>query len=104
MADKETQEIEPEEDNTDEIIAKIRNSWDKKTHISTLPSWGQQQNKIIQDCKVNLPEIDDDTKSKITRELLFTLRCQSCERARTDKCNFSVCIRGLMSGKDIGGV
>lgn len=103
MVEEESQDTESGADN-EKIIAKIRNSWDKKTHVSTLPSWGQQQNKIIQDCKVNLPEIDEETRSMITRELLFTLRCQSCERARTDQCNFSVCIRGLMSGKDIGGV
>ena len=103
MAKKEEQEIESTDENK-KLIAEIRNSWDHKTHVSTLPSWGQQQNKIIQDCKVNLPEIDEETRNKITRELLFTLRCQSCERARTDQCNFSVCIRGLMSGQDIGGL
>lgn len=86
------------------IVDEIRGSWDYKTHISTVPAWGQSQNKIIQQCKSNLPDIDEETMKKITRELLFTLRCHSCERARSDECNFSVCIRGLMSGRDIGGI
>lgn len=86
------------------IIDEIRNGWDYKSHISTIPSWGQTQNKIIQLCKTSLPDIDEETKKKITRELLLTLRCHSCERARTDQCNFSICIRGLMSGRDIGGI
>ena len=86
------------------IVDEIRNSWDYKSHISTLPTWGQTQNKIIQLCKTSLPDVDEETKKKITRELLLTLRCHSCERARTDQCNFSVCIRGLMSGRDIGGI
>lgn len=85
------------------IVDEIRNKWNYKSHISTVPSWGQTQNKIIQLCKTSLPDIDEETKKKITRELLLTLRCHSCERARTDQCNFSICIRGLMSGKDIGG-
>lgn len=93
---------EPEED--EKIIDEIRNRWDYKSRISTIPSWGQTQNKIIQLCKASLPDIDEETKKKITRELLLTLRCHSCERARTDQCNFSICIRGLMSGRDIGGI
>ncbi len=87
-----------------EIVEDIRNRWSHQSHISTIPSWGQTQNKIIQLCKSSLPDIDEETKKKITRELLFTLRCHSCERARTDQCNFSICIRGLMSGKDIWGI
>jgi ribosomal protein L44E len=79
----------------------IRNSWKKKYKISTLPAWAQVQNKIIQQCKENLPEIDEETKKKITRELLLTLRCHSCERARSDACHFSICIRGLLSGKGV---
>jgi hypothetical protein len=86
------------------IVDEIRKAWNYKTHISTVPSWGQSQNKIIQLCKTSLPDIDEETMKKITRELLFTLRCHSCERARSDECNFSVCIRGLMSGRDIGGI
>ena len=80
-------------------IKNIRNSWRRKYKISTLPAWAQVQNKIIQQCKENLPDVDEETKKKITRELLLTLRCHSCERARSDACNFSVCIRGLLSGK-----
>lgn len=84
---------------TAEEIRNIRNSWRKKYKISTLPVWAQIQNKIIQECKENLPDIDEETKKKITRELLLTLRCHSCERARSNACHFSVCIRGLLSGR-----
>lgn len=82
-------------------IKNIRNSWRKKYKVSTLPAWAQVQNKIIQECKENLPDIDEETRRKITRELLLTLRCHSCERARSDACHFSVCIRGLLSGKGV---
>jgi hypothetical protein len=81
------------------VVQDIRNSWRRKYKISTLPAWAQVQNKIIQQCKENLPDVDEETKKKITRELLLTLRCHSCERARSDACHFSVCIRGLLSGK-----
>ncbi len=80
-------------------IKDIRNSWREKYKISTLPAWSQVQNKIIQQCKENLPNVDEETEKMITRELLLTLRCHSCERARSDACHFSVCIRGLLSGK-----
>ena len=82
-----------------EEVRDIRSSWRRKYKISTLPTWAQIQNKIMQQCKENLPDVDEETKKKITRELLLTLRCHSCERARSDACNFSVCIRGLLSGK-----
>jgi ribosomal protein L44E len=82
-----------------ESISVIRDSWRDRYKVSTLPAWAQVQNKIIQQCKENLPDIDEETKKKITRELLLTLRCHSCERARSDACHFSVCIRGLLSGK-----
>lgn len=84
-----------------EEIKDIRNAWKRKYKMSTLPAWAQVQNRIIQQCKENLPDIDDETKKKITRELLLTLRCHSCERARSDACHFSVCIRGLLSGKGV---
>jgi hypothetical protein len=84
-----------------EEIKSIRNSWKKKYKMSTLPAWAQVQNKIIQQCKESLPDIDEETKKKITRELLLTLRCHSCERARSDACHFSICIRGLLSGKGV---
>ena len=80
-------------------ITHIRSSWRKQYKVSTLPAWAQVQNRIIQQCKENLPDVDEETKKKITRELLLTLRCHSCERARSDACHFSVCIRGLLSGK-----
>ncbi len=85
-----------------EKIRNIRNSWRKKYKISTLPAWAQVQNQIIQHCKENLPDVDEQTKKKITRELLLTLRCHSCERARSNACHFSVCIRGLLSGSGDG--
>ncbi len=80
-------------------ISDIRNSWKRHYKVSTLPAWAQVQARIIQQCKENLPDVDEETKKKITRELLLTLRCHSCERARSDACHFSVCIRGLLSGK-----
>ncbi|UCG68169.1 MAG: hypothetical protein JSV09_10120 [Thermoplasmata archaeon] len=95
-----TDEQETKKDELDEI-KNIRQSWRKKYKVSTLPAWAQVQNKIIQECKENLPDIDEETRKKITRELLLTLRCHSCERARSDACHFSVCIRGLLSGKGV---
>ena len=82
-------------------VKMIRDSWRDRERISTLPRWGQVQTKIIQECLASLPEIDDETKKKITRNMLLTLRCHSCERARSDECNFSVCIRGLLSGREV---
>jgi ribosomal protein L44E len=82
-------------------IEMIKDSWRTRERISTLPRWGQVQTKIIQECLASLPEIDDETKKKITRNMLLTLRCHSCERARSDECNFSVCIRGLLSGQEV---
>ena len=89
----------------DDEIAKwleaIRSSWKNKEKVSTLPAWSQVQNQIIKDCLASLPEIDEETKKKITRDMLLTLRCHSCERARSEECNFSVCIRGLLSGQEV---
>jgi ribosomal protein L44E len=82
-------------------IRMIKDSWRNQDRISTLPRWGQVQTKIIQECLASLPEIDEETKKKITRNMLLTLRCHSCERARSDECNFSVCIRGLLSGQEV---
>jgi ribosomal protein L44E len=84
-------------------IKMIKDSWRNQDRISTLPKWGQVQTKIIQECLASLPEIDEETKKKITRNMLLTLRCHSCERARSDECNFSVCIRGLLSGQEVIG-
>jgi ribosomal protein L44E len=88
------------EQNTNAKIKMIKESWQDRERISTLPRWGQVQTKIIQECLASLPDIDEETKKKITRNTLLTLRCHSCERARSDECNFNVCIRGLLSGKE----
>jgi hypothetical protein len=89
------------EETKSESVKAIRDSWKERYKVSTLPAWAQVQNKIIQQCKESLPDIDEATKKKITRELLLTLRCHSCERARSDACHFSVCIRGLLSGTGV---
>jgi hypothetical protein len=81
-----------------EKIEDMRNAWKKRMHLSTQPKWKDVQNKSIIEIKKNLPDVDDDTKEWIVREVLLTLRCHYCERARSDSCNFSVCVRGLMSG------
>jgi ribosomal protein L44E len=86
---------------TNEKVKMIKDSWRTEERISTLPRWGQVQTKIIQECLSSLPDIDEETKKKITRNMLLTLRCHSCERARSDECNFSVCIRGLLSGQEV---
>ena len=88
----------------DDIVKMIIGAWQKEDKISTLPEWAQMQTRIIQRCKANLPDVDEDTRKKITREMLLNMRCQSCERARSNECNFSVCIRGLMSGQSYWGM
>ena len=88
-------------ESTEEELKKIeemRNAWKKRKLLSTQPKWKDIQTKSIEDIKKNLPEVDGETKEWIIREVLLTLRCHYCERARTDACNFSVCVRGLMSG------
>lgn len=69
-----------------------------RDRISTLPAWARLEKKGIEMSIRNLPDVDETTKEWIVRELLLTLRCHNCERRRSDACNFSVCIRGLMSG------
>ena len=99
-----TDEQKSPKGNTEQTQAKInmiRDSWKHRERLSTLPRWGQVQTKIIQECLASLPEIDEETKKKITRNMLLTLRCHSCERARSDECNFSVCVRGLLSGQEV---
>ncbi len=81
-------------------IEKMRNAWKERVHRSTQPKWKDVQTKSIEEIKKNLPEVDNKTKEWIVRELLLTLRCHYCERARSDACNFSICVRGLMSGVD----
>jgi hypothetical protein len=121
MAEEEVQETTQEEttsSSTDEIlkeayarrIAEIRNAWKYRKDTTTLPVWAQMEDtsrphrKVIEEAKVALPDADDETRDMIVRELLLTLRCNSCERARSAACHFSVCIRGLLSGRDIGGL
>jgi hypothetical protein len=79
-------------------VEEMRNAWKERILLSTQPKWKDVQTKSIEDVKKNLPEVDDETKEWIVREILLTLRCHYCERARSDACNFSVCVRGLMSG------
>ena len=81
-----------------ESIHEIRNAWRFQTHISTLPRWSQVQNAAIEQARASLQGADPETMNWILRELLLTLRCHQCERKLTDQCNFSVCIRGLLSG------
>lgn len=69
-----------------------------RDRISTLPAWARVERRSIKLSIKNLPDVDEATKAWIVRELLLTLRCHNCERRRSDACNFSVCIRGLMSG------
>jgi hypothetical protein len=90
-------EISPEEKKK---IEEMRNAWKKRKHLSTQPKWKDVQTRSIEEIKKNLPEVDNETKEWIVRELLLTLRCHYCERARSDACNFSICVRGLMSGVD----
>jgi hypothetical protein len=91
-------------------INEIRNAWKHQNYFTTLPLWAQMEDRtrphrqVIEETKLALQDIDDQTKDIIIRELLLTLRCNSCERGRTKECNFNVCIRGLLSGKDIGGL
>jgi hypothetical protein len=91
-------------------IKEIRNAWKYKKDATTLPVWAQMEDRtrphrdVIEHTKVALPDVDEETKNLIIRELLLTLRCNSCERARSAACHFSVCIRGLLSGRDIGGL
>jgi hypothetical protein len=79
-------------------IEEMRDAWKKRMLLTTQPKWKDVQTKSIEDIKKNLPDVDNETKEWIIREVLLTLRCHYCERARTDACNFSVCVRGLMSG------
>ena len=69
-----------------------------RDRISTLPAWARVEKRSIELSIKNLPDVDETTKAWIVRELLLTLRCHNCERRRSNACNFSVCIRGLMSG------
>lgn len=82
-------------------IEEMRNAWKERMRLSTQPKWKDVQTKSIEEFKKSLPDVDDETKEWIVREVLLTLRCHFCERARSDACNFSVCVRGLMSGIEL---
>lgn len=86
--------------NDKELVNAIRSAWVTKQHISTLPRWGQVQKNRIELTEAGLKNIDKLTRSRIVRNLLFALRCQTCERKLSEECNFSICIRGLMSGTE----
>lgn len=88
--------MNPEEDDM-KPVDDMRNAWIYGRHISTLPRWARLQEESIKDAGAALPEVDADTRRKIIRQLLLTLRCHTCERKLTDQCNFSICVRGLMS-------
>jgi hypothetical protein len=92
---------ENEEKKEMEKIQMIRNSWKFGKHISTLPAWKDVQTLGIDLAKLELEEIDKETKEWVIRELLLTLRCHFCERRRNNTCNFPICVRGLLSGYDI---
>ncbi|MCK4444729.1 MAG: hypothetical protein KAW09_09310 [Thermoplasmata archaeon] len=86
------------EDENASLVDEIRTSWIFGRHISTLPRWARLQEETIKDVEAALPNIDADTRRTIVRQLLFALRCHTCERKLTDQCTFSICVRGLMSG------
>jgi len=75
----------------------LRNAWIYGRHISTVPRWARLQEESIKEAGAGLPNIDADTRRKIVRQLLLTLGCHTCERKLTDQCDFSICVRGLMS-------
>jgi len=76
----------------------IRAAWIFKKHVSTLPRWGRVQHESMEMAGNSLPNVDAETKSLILRNILFALRCHTCERRLSDECNFLLCVRGLMSG------
>lgn len=78
-----------------EEVEKIKISWITDKKISTLPKWGQIQKESVEKALSSLRNVDKITKNLIIRQLLITLRCDTCER-RGGECNFSVCIRELM--------
>lgn len=82
----------------EDIADVIRTAWLLKKHVSTLPRWGRIQQESVESTENSLPDVDAETKSLIMRNILFALRCHTCERKLTDECNFMICVRGLMSG------
>ncbi len=85
------------EEDAGQPVDDMRNAWIYGRHISTLPRWARLQEESIREAEAGLPDIDADTRRKIVRQLLLALRCHTCERKLTDECNFSICVRGLMS-------
>jgi hypothetical protein len=84
--------------NEKDAVDAIRTAWLFKKTISTLPRWGRIQHESMEMVESSLPNVDAETKSLIMRNILFALRCHTCERRLTDECNFMICVRGLMSG------
>jgi hypothetical protein len=84
--------------NEKDAVNAMRTAWLFKKHFSTLPRWGKVQHESMEMAENSLPNVDAVTKSLILRNLLFALRCHTCERRLTDECNFMLCVRGLMSG------
>ncbi len=85
------------EEDTGQPVDDMRNAWIYGRHISTLPRWARLQEKSISEAEAGLPDIDADTRRKIVRQLILTLGCHTCERKLTDECDFSICVRGIMS-------
>jgi hypothetical protein len=81
-----------------DAVNAIRTAWLFKKHVSTLPRWGRVQHESMDMVGSSLPNVDAETKSLIMRNILFALRCHTCERRLTVECNFMICVRGLMSG------
>ena len=81
-----------------DAVNAIRTAWLFKKHVSTLPRWGRVQHESMEMVGSSLPNVDAETKSLIMRNILFALRCHTCERRLTAECNFMICVRGLMSG------
>lgn len=88
--------MSPEED-AGQSVDDMRNAWIYGRHISTLPTWVRVQEESIKDAEAGLPDIAADTRRKIVRQLLLILGCRTCEKKLTDQCDFSICVRGLMS-------
>ena len=85
------------EEDTGQPVDDMRNAWIYGRHISTLPRWARLQEESTTNAEAGLPDVDADTRRKIVRQLILTLGCHTCERKLTDQCNFSICVRGLMS-------
>ena len=81
-----------------DAVNAIMTAWLFKKHVSTLPRWGRVQHDSMGMAEGSLPDVDAETKSLILRNILFALRCHTCERRLSDECNFLICVRGLMSG------